>query len=76
MEMNLRNRVERLEMATEPATPGECKCFHSTDVRYYDGAAEAEADTTHFDEACGVCGGERRLIKVVYAPPGEWENQS
>lgn len=69
--MNLKNRLSKLEAESGGKDKsGECGCMYpgAFDVRYYENAAtsrqDAEADTRPAGR-CGVCGGERRIIKVV-----------
>jgi hypothetical protein len=68
--MSLQNRLEKLEDAHGARKDGMCACVYpgSMDIRYYlNDSSEHDADAdTREPERCGECGGERRLIKVVY----------
>jgi hypothetical protein len=69
--MSLQNRLEKLEAERGKGGNGECRCTYpsSVDVRFYENHETSEKDAdadTREPERCGECGGERRLIKVVY----------
>lgn len=69
--MSIRNRLNKLEDVHGKRTGDACACAYpgAHDVRFYENAAtsnkDADADARPADR-CGVCGGERAVIKVVY----------
>ncbi|HEX8843817.1 MAG TPA: hypothetical protein VF791_04200 [Pyrinomonadaceae bacterium] len=72
--MTLQRRVKKLETENGINNDGLCECVYpnAIDVRMYltDSSTEdADADTRPADD-CTICGGKRRIIKVVYVENG------
>jgi hypothetical protein len=69
--VSIKTRVRALEDDSGIARgdSGECACrSYNLDVRIYDNPdsqSQATADTAP-GEVCEACGGEKRIIKVVY----------
>lgn len=71
--MNIQDRIRRLENQSGFSTDGVCHCeIGSFEIRtYMESTGIASQDAADRDarpnETCTVCGGEKRLIQVIYA---------
>ncbi len=65
--MSLQTRIDKLETSTRPQrTDGLCTCVPVNTRVIYPGDDERDEPRQDTYEWCGVCGGERQIIRVVY----------